>query len=89
VSDSRVLREIFGVERDEVKWEWRRLHYEELYAMHCSPNIIRKIHWRRMRWAGHVAGMESGEFHAGFWWGDRKERGHLKDRGVSGSAILK
>ena len=36
---------------------WRRLHNEELNDLYCSPNIVRVIKWRRMRWAGHVARM--------------------------------
>jgi hypothetical protein len=57
VFENRVLREIFGNKRDEVTVEWRRLHNEELYALYCSPSIIRVIKSRRMRWAGHVAFM--------------------------------
>ena len=37
--------------------EWRRLHNEELNDLYCSPNIVRVIKTRRMRWAGHVARM--------------------------------
>jgi hypothetical protein len=54
---NRVLRRIFGPKRDEVTGEWRGLHYKELYAVYSSPNIIRVIKSRRMRWAGHVARM--------------------------------
>ena len=50
-----VLRRIFGPRRDEVTGEWRRLHNEELNDLYFSPNIVRVIKWRRMRWAGHVA----------------------------------
>jgi hypothetical protein len=50
-----VLRRIFGPKRDEVTGEWRRLHNKELYALYSSPNIIRVIMPRRLRWAGHVA----------------------------------
>jgi hypothetical protein len=50
-----VLRRIFGPKRDEVTGEWRRLYNEELNDLYCSPNIIRVIKSRRMRWAGHVA----------------------------------
>ena len=44
--------------------EWRRLHNEELNDLYCSPNIVRVIKWRRMRWAGHVAlmGEERGPY---------------------------
>jgi hypothetical protein len=55
-----VLRRIFGPKRDEVTGEWRRLHNEELNDLNSSPNIIRVIKSRRMRWAGHVARMGEG-----------------------------
>ena len=45
------------MERDGVTLEWRRLHNEELDDLYCSPNIVRVINSRRMRWAGHVARM--------------------------------
>jgi hypothetical protein len=47
-----------GPEREEVTGEWRKLHNEELNNLYSSPNIIRQIKARRMRWAGHVAHME-------------------------------
>jgi hypothetical protein len=40
VFENRVLREIFGAERDEVTGEWRRLHNEELNGLYCSPTVI-------------------------------------------------
>ena len=52
-----MLRRIFGPKRDEVTREWRRLHNKELYGLYFSPNIIRAIKSRRLRWAGHVARM--------------------------------
>ena len=55
VSENRVLRRIFGPMRDEVIGEWRKLHNEELNELYCSPNTMRVIQSRRMRWAGHVA----------------------------------
>ena len=54
---NRVLRGIFGVERDGVTGEWRKLHNEELNVLYFSPNIVRVMKSRRMRWAGHVARM--------------------------------
>jgi len=52
-----VLRRIFGPRRDEVMGEWRKLHNEELNDFYSSPNILRVIKSRRMRWAGHAARM--------------------------------
>jgi hypothetical protein len=57
VSENRVLRRIFGRKRDEVTGDWRKPHNEVLYNLYSSPNIIRMIKSRRMRWAGHVARM--------------------------------
>jgi hypothetical protein len=57
VFENRVLRRIFGTKRDEVTREWRRLHSGELRNLYSSPDTIRHIKSRRMRWAGHVARM--------------------------------
>jgi hypothetical protein len=57
VFENRVLRRIFGPKRDEVTGEWRKMHNEELHNLYSSPDIIRQIKSRRMRWAGHVAHM--------------------------------
>jgi hypothetical protein len=53
----KVLRRIFGPMRDEMTGEWRKLHNEELHILYSSPNIIRQIKSRRLKWAGHVARM--------------------------------
>jgi hypothetical protein len=58
--ENRVLGRIFGPKRDEVTGEWRRLHNGELHNMYSSPDIIRQIKSRRMRWAGRVARMGEG-----------------------------
>jgi hypothetical protein len=60
VFENRVLRGIFGRKRYEVTGEWRKLHSGELHNLHSSPDIIRQIKSRRMRWAGHVARMGEG-----------------------------
>ena len=57
VFEHMVFRRIFGPRRDEVTGEWRRLRNEELNDLYSSPNIVRMIKSRRMRWAGHVARM--------------------------------
>ena len=69
VFENMVLRKMFGPRRDEVTGEWRRLHKEELNDLYCSPNIVRVIKSRRMRWAGHVArmGEERGVYRVLVW----------------------
>jgi hypothetical protein len=56
VFENRVLRRIFGPEREE-NGSWRKLHNDELHSLYSSPNIVRVIKSRRMRWVGHVARM--------------------------------
>ena len=60
VFENRMSRRIYGHKRDGVTGEWRKLHNEELNDLYSSPNIVRVIKSRKMRWAGHVARMEEG-----------------------------
>jgi hypothetical protein len=57
VFENRLLRRIFGPEREEVTGGWRKLHNQKLHNLYSSPSIIRMIKPRRMRWAGYVARM--------------------------------
>jgi hypothetical protein len=59
VFENRVLRRIFGPKREEGGW-WRKLHNDELHSLYSSPNIVRVIKSRRMRWEEHVACMGEG-----------------------------
>jgi hypothetical protein len=56
VFENRVLRRIFGPKREE-DGSWRKLHNDELHSMCSSPNVVRVIKLRRMKWPGHVARM--------------------------------
>jgi hypothetical protein len=66
VFENRMLRRTFGHKRGDETGEWRKLHIEELHDLYSSPNIVRVIKYRRMRWVGHVARKE-GEACTGFW----------------------
>jgi hypothetical protein len=61
VFENRVLRRIFGPESDE-DMSWRKLHSDEFHGLHFSPNIVRVIKLRNMRWTGHAACTEEGRF---------------------------
>jgi hypothetical protein len=77
VFENRVLRGIFGPKRDEMTGDWRKVHNEELHNLYSSPNIIRMIKSRRMRWEGNVERMGRRETHVGYWCeSHQKERDH-------------
>jgi hypothetical protein len=59
VFENSVLRKVFRLERKE-DGLWRKFHNDELHSLCSSPNIVRVIKSRRMRWAGHVARMGEG-----------------------------
>jgi hypothetical protein len=58
-------------------------------GVHCTPDIIRMMKSRRIRWTGLVARMGRGEEHTGFWWENLKEGDHLEDPGGDGRIILR
>jgi hypothetical protein len=87
--ENTVLRGIFGPKRDERTGEWRKLHNEELHDLYYSPTIARVIKSRRMRCAGHVARMGSGEIHVqGFGW-KPQGKNHWGGLDVDGLIILR
>jgi hypothetical protein len=88
VFENRVLRRIFVSKRDDVTGDWRTLHIEKFNDLYCSPNIVRVIKSRGMRWVGHVASMGWGEVCTGFWWGNLRERDRAEDPGVDERIIL-
>jgi hypothetical protein len=57
VSEKRVPRRIFGPNRDEIIGGWRKLYNYEPRNLYSSPDMIRIVKSRRMRWAGYVARM--------------------------------
>jgi hypothetical protein len=74
VFENRVLRRKFGLKREDVTGEWRKLHDEELRDLYFSPSIIRINKSRRMRLVGHVARMERRGMRVGYWWGNQTRR---------------
>jgi hypothetical protein len=89
VLENRVLWRIFGPKWVEVTGEWRKLHNEELHDLYCSPNMVRVIKSRIMRWAGHVDRMGQGRGVYRDLWGNVKERDHWGDPGIDGRIILR
>ena len=89
VFENGVLRRIFGPRRDEVTGEWREIHKEKLNGLYHSPNTVRLIKSRRMRWAGHVARMGDSRAVYRVLWGNMKGRDHLGDADLDGRIILR
>ena len=72
-----------------MKWEWRKLHNEELNDLYCSPNIVQVIQSRTMRWAGHVARMGEGRGVYKVLVGKHEGKRPLGDLGIDGRIILR
>ncbi|KAJ4448281.1 hypothetical protein ANN_10295 [Periplaneta americana] len=89
VFENKVLRKIFGAKRDEVTGEWRKLHNAELHALYSSPDKIRNIKSRRLRWAGHVARMGESRNAYRVLVGRPEEKRLWGGRDVDGRIILK
>ena len=70
------MRRIFKLTCDEITAECRRLHNEQLNDTYSSPNYLRVIKLRIMRWAGHVARMDEKRLWIGSGWGNRREGNH-------------
>jgi hypothetical protein len=84
VFENRVLRGIFGPMGDEVTGECRKLHNGELHNLYSSPDNIRQIKSRRMRWAGRVACKGEGRNVYRVLVGKPEGKDHSKDQGVDG-----
>jgi hypothetical protein len=69
--------------------DWRKINNKELNDLYCSPDIVRVIKSRRMRWAGHVALWRKGEVLTMCWWGNQREGDYWGDLDVGGRIILR
>jgi len=87
--ENRMMRRVFGPERDEVTGEWRRLHNSKLNDLYCSPNIVWVIKSRRMRGAGHVAHMEERRGAYRILVGKPRGKNHLRDLGIDGRIMVR
>jgi hypothetical protein len=87
VFENRMLRRIFGPEREEDRL-WRKLHNDELHSLYSSLNIVRVIKSRRIRWAGHVACMGEGRNVFRVLVGRPEGGNHWEDLGISGRITL-
>jgi hypothetical protein len=88
VFENRVLRKIFGPKREE-DGSRRKVRNDELHDLYSSPNIVRVIKSRRMRWAGHMSRMGEGRGAYRVLVGRPKGKNHWEDLGVGGKITLK
>jgi len=89
--ENRMLRKMFGAERDEVNRETKRLYLynEENYDLYSSPNVIWVTKPRRMRRAGYIADMGDRRGANGFWWKNLGDKDHLEALRLYGWITLK
>ena len=80
--ENRVFRRIFGPKRDQVTDEWRKLDNEELNDLSLTQRLGDKTEKNEMGGACSVYG---GEAYTGFWWGNMRDRDHLRDPGIDGT----
>jgi hypothetical protein len=76
VFEKRVLSRICGPKTNKVTGSLRKMHNEDLHNLYSSPNIIRMIKSRRMRWAGRLVQIGRREMHVGYWRESHKEEDH-------------
>jgi hypothetical protein len=88
VFENRVVRRIFGPEREE-DVPWKKLHNDEIHNLYSSPNVFRVIKSRRMRWARHVARMVEGRGVYKILVGSPERKNRWEDLGVGGRIILR
>ena len=86
--EKRVLRRVFGPKRDEVTGEWRKLHNEELNDLYFTPDIIRIMKSRIMRWTEHVARVGDRRVAYRVLFGKPVGKKHFEDLGVNRRIIL-
>ena len=89
VFENRVMKRIFGPKRDELTGEWIKLYNEELNDLCSSPNIVRVIKSRRMRWVGHVVRMDESRGAYRVLLGNLRERDHVEDPSLDRRIILR
>ena len=89
MSENWVLWRMFGPKRDNITREWRKLYNEEFNDLYCSPNVIRVIKSRRMKWAGHVTHMGESVGVYRVLMGKPEGKSSLLDPGIDGRIILR
>jgi hypothetical protein len=78
ICENRVLRKTLKPKRNEIIGGWRILHNKQLHNLYSSPNIIRIMKSRRVRWAGHSERMGTRQIYTWFWCESQRERNHRK-----------